>query len=75
LFGDEQKETGATPKIEDLLGIRSIKSEPSRTGKISFQPALYLGVFHVNGSRRRVAVLNIAEAIFVELVQKSMNAP
>lgn|SRR5262249_7757113 len=66
LFGKEQKETGATTKIENLFRRRSIESESPRAREIAFQPACRVGVLGVVICGRCVPPLNIAQPLLVD---------
>jgi len=66
LFGDEQKESGATAEVENLLGIGPIKFQSPNPRQIAFQPSLGVSVLGIMAGRRSVALLNIAQTFPVD---------
>ncbi len=70
LFGDEQKETAAAAEIQNLLWVRPIQPQSPDARDVSFEPALDVGVLRVLAGGRSAALLNIAQALLIDLRQK-----
>ena len=70
LFGDEQKETAAAAEIENFLRTGPIQLQLPDARDVSFEPALDVGVLRVEAGGGGVALLNVAQAVLVDLRQE-----
>ena len=70
LFGNEQKETAAAAKIENLLGAGPVQAQSPDPRKISFKPARDVSVLGILAGGRSGTLLNVAETFFIDLVQE-----
>ena len=70
LLADEKKITAAAAKIENLLWAGLIEAESPDARKVSFEPARDVGVLGILARRRSGTLLNVAQALFIDLVQK-----